>query len=1405
MKFDNRQFEQEAGKTMGTLDKLKEKMTFQGASKGLTDVQGAINKVNFGPLEGGITRVSAGFAAMATVAVTALSTLTNKAISAGQSIASGMLDPVKAGFAEYETNLNSIQTILANTSSKGTNLEQVNAALGQLNEYSDQTIYNFSEMARNIGTFTAAGVDLDTSVGAIKGISNVAAVSGSNAQQASTAMYQLSQALSTGTVKLQDWISVENAGMGGEVFQKSLIETARVHGVSVDKMIKEEGSFRATLSKGWLSSEILTETLSKFTGDLTDAQLKSMGYTEAQIVEIQKMAETSVDAATKVKTFTQLMGTLKETAGSGWAKSFELIIGDFEEARTLWTGVNDVFGGMIKASADARNKVLQDWKDLGGRDILIQGFKNAFEGLKSVLLPIKEAFREIFPPKTGQQLLTLTQAFANFTSKLKLSQPTMDNLKATFKGIFAVFSIVTKVIKGVVGVFGAMFGALSSGAGAAGGGILAITAKIGNFLVSIENLLVEGGRLNNFFKQLGETVSKPIKFISELVQAIRALASGESTDFLESLKERFAAAGPIIETISNAIEMVLYNISRAAFAVKAAIEGLFDFGGSGDEATSSIRRASATIEGLPGILEEAKNAWQGFVEGLKSSGDFLAPIGAAIKNSFTKIKEGFQSFMADMGVEDALALINTGFLIALYKSLRDFSKKLGGLVDSISGTFDNVSGVLEQVTANLKTMQAEVRSQIILQIAGALLLLSAALYILSKIDPKSLAISLGAVAAMLIMLVTALGKLEKSAEDIKSSAKLVVLTVALVGLGLALLAFSAALAILGNMEIATLAKGITTMGIVLAILVKATEALAASGGTKRMLAAAGALLLLSVAMVALAGAIKLYSMIDTGTLLEGGLKVVALLAAIGLVFSFMPPNMLASAAAIFVLANALVIMSGALKVLGSFSGPEMAKSLIMLGGSLLIIAVGLNAMTGAIGGAAAIIIFAIALNLLVPPLVVLSRLSLAQLGIAILALAGIFTVLGVAGYLLAPVVPVIHALAIAIGILGLAALAVGAGLLMFSIGLATLAASGAAGAAVLAGVVITMAELFPLIMHQFGLGVRAFAKVISESGPILVDALVTILLSIYQAIIDTTPKLGEALIALIDVLLKVLVDAIPKMVDAGYRIIIGVLEGIKKNYGNMARAATDALIAFMDAWAKEIPRLADAGAKAIIELINGISDAIDNNSEELGRAGGRLAGSLVKGIVKGVAGGASEVAKAAGDLAKGAINKAKDVLKIWSPSRVFEDIGQAVDEGFAVGINEYSKVVDTSVGDMATSAVDTMKTTIAKMPSIAPDIINTNPVITPVLDLSSMKEDAKRLETLLSQNKMNAQVSLLNAQTISASQNRSGFDQTTSANANQAALIQFEQNNYSPKALSSVEIYRQTKNQLALAKEALNV
>lgn len=369
MQFDNKQFESNVRTSLSTLDKLKQSLNLSGAAKGFEDINAAAKKCNLAPMSNAVETVRVKFSALEVMAVTALSNITNSAVNAGKRIVKSLtIDPVKMGFSEYETQINAVQTILANTQSKGTTLDDVNRALDELNTYADKTIYNFTEMTRNIGTFTAAGVDLDTATNAIQGIANLAAVSGSTSQQASTAMYQLSQALASGTVKLMDWNSVVNAGMGGQVFQDALKETARVHGVAIDDMIKKNGSFRETLREEWLTSEILTETLQKFTlttEGLNEQQieanrqmLKSKGYTEQQIEEIFKLGETATNAATKVKTFTQLMDTLKEAAQSGWTQSWELIVGDFEEAKKLWTGVSDFFGGMIGRSADRRNNLL---------------------------------------------------------------------------------------------------------------------------------------------------------------------------------------------------------------------------------------------------------------------------------------------------------------------------------------------------------------------------------------------------------------------------------------------------------------------------------------------------------------------------------------------------------------------------------------------------------------------------------------------------------------------------------------------------------------------------------------------------------------------------------------------------------------------------------------------------------------------------------------------------------------------------------------------------------------------------------------------------------------------------------------------------------------------------------------
>lgn len=360
MRFDNRQFEQNVKTTMSTLDRLKAALNFKGSVQGLESINNASKHNNVGLIGQAADAVRVKFSAMEVVAMTALSNITNSVLNTGKHILNSLtFEPVMSGFKEYETQINAVQTILANTSMDGTGIEDVNAALDELNLYADKTIYNFTEMTRNIGTFTAAGVKLDTSVQAIKGIANLAALSGSTSEQASRAMYQLSQALSAGRVSLQDWNSVVSAGMGGKVFRNALMDTAEAMGIVVDRTQNFRESLSTTGGKqSWLTSEVLLNTLRQFTGDLTDAELAQMGFNKAQIETIQNMAFTANEAATRVKTATQLYDTLKESVQSGWTQTWELIFGDFEEAKMFFTGISNILGDFFSQSAEARNSFL---------------------------------------------------------------------------------------------------------------------------------------------------------------------------------------------------------------------------------------------------------------------------------------------------------------------------------------------------------------------------------------------------------------------------------------------------------------------------------------------------------------------------------------------------------------------------------------------------------------------------------------------------------------------------------------------------------------------------------------------------------------------------------------------------------------------------------------------------------------------------------------------------------------------------------------------------------------------------------------------------------------------------------------------------------------------------------------
>ena len=374
MTFDNKDFEKNVATSMSTIDKLKAALNFKGAEKGLNSINSAAKNVNLSGVSDAVDKVRVKFDALQVAGTTALVNITNAALNTGKRMASAFtIDPIVQGFGEYETQLNSVQTIMANTASKGTTIDQVTDALNELNTYADKTIYNFTEMTRNIGTFTAAGVDLDKSVASIKGIANLAAMSGSSATQAATAMYQLSQAIAAGRVSLMDWNSVVNAGMGGEQFQEALKRTARVMGTGVDAALEKYGSFRESLTQGqWLTTDVLTETLKQISGAYSEAELMQQGYSQEQAKAIANMAVTAEEAATKVKTFTQMIDTMKEAVGSGWAQTWQTVFGDFYEARDFWTSISDMFGDMIGTMSDARNTLLEgafesSWEQIRGK------------------------------------------------------------------------------------------------------------------------------------------------------------------------------------------------------------------------------------------------------------------------------------------------------------------------------------------------------------------------------------------------------------------------------------------------------------------------------------------------------------------------------------------------------------------------------------------------------------------------------------------------------------------------------------------------------------------------------------------------------------------------------------------------------------------------------------------------------------------------------------------------------------------------------------------------------------------------------------------------------------------------------------------------------------------------------
>ena len=893
MRFDNRQFEAGVKTSLSTLDKLKEGLDLDGAAKGLKGLGDAAKKCDLSTLSNSVETVRMKFSALEVMAVTALSNITNSVINTGKRmIESFTLEPPKQGFDEYELKMGSIQTIMMST---GASLEEVNKYLQELNTYSDKTIYSFQDMTSNIGKFTNAGVGLEDAVMAIQGVSNVAAVSGANANEASRAMYNFAQALSAGYVKLIDWKSIENANMATVEFKTQLLESAVACGTltkTADGMYKTvkgnvidaTHNFNDSLQDQWMTTEALVGTLRNYADETTDIGKKAFA------------------AAQDVKTFSQLIDTLKEAAGSGWANTWEILFGDFEEAKELWTGLSQAIGGFIDTQSDARNSVLQGWKDLGGRTELIESLKNTLKGIGTVIKPITEAFRDIFPPTTAEQLHNLTEGLLKFTEKLMLSDTASENLKNTFKGLFAILDICKRAIGAILGPVGSLLGKVTG----LGGGVLGVTGSIGEWLVKLDEAIKKNDAFGKGIEEISDFVSGAVTAIKNFAESVREYLGLPTLDEAkESMKELFGTAEENIQVPGlELLHTILEKLKERAGQVKDAIVGLKD----------GISDAFSKIGGNTDVSKFAALIQALSIAAKKIGGGIFDALGNGINKIVTAVSNADFS-----GIIDLLNGISIGGIaIAITK----FTNSLTKPFDEVGGLLDNVKGILDGVRGCFEAYQTQLKAGTLLKIASAIAILAASIVAISLIDSEKLSASLGAITVLFAELMASMSVFTKISGDVKGAVKS---STVMLAMSTSILILASALKKIGDLDGGQLAKGVAGVTALMAAMVGAVKLLNMSGGSS--MKGATQMVLFAASIKILASVCTDLATLEWNGLVKGLTGVGVLLAEVSLFMNTakFSGKSLTTAAGIVILASAIKILASALKKIGDLDGGQLAK------------------------------------------------------------------------------------------------------------------------------------------------------------------------------------------------------------------------------------------------------------------------------------------------------------------------------------------------------------------------------------------------------------------------------------------------------------------------------------------------
>lgn len=1363
MRFDNKQFESNVKTSLSTLDKLKQSLRLDGAAKGFEELDRAASNVDLSGIGGAIETVRTKFSAFEVMAVTALANITNSAINTGkQLVASLTVDQITEGWSKFADKTKSVGTLI----SQGFDLNDVTEQLSRLNWFTDETSYNFTEMVSNISKFTATGKGLEESVTAMEGIANWAALSGQNAATASHAMYQLSQAMGAGVMRLEDYKSIQNASMDTDEFRQKCLDA----GVALGTLRKNaDGTYHSLVAgtedfsksqfathlteEAWLTSDVMMKVFNDYSAavDQIYDYADEKGITASQAIEelgdsVDTFGLKAFKAAQEARTWEDAVDSVKDAVSTGWMNTFENIFGNYEEAKNLWTDLANAMYDVFASGAETRNELLsaglgsgwskflkegisdaEGYKDaiigvarsqgiaiddiiestgsfesalhegwltsdilaealnnltektaglseeelanagysqrqleslkelneavksgsvdldeytesitrLSGRENLLEAFWNTWnavfgdgEEYLGIIGTIKEAFRDIFPATTVEQLYNFTVKLKELTEKFKISEETSENLKNTFKGLFAVLDIVKQALSAVLQLVGPLLGIT----GKANGGILAVTGSIGKWLTGVDEAIKRNDLFKRAVQGVIDVVKKVCGHLQEFWKMVRQKLNLPGFDAVKAKIQELYEKAPSLGEIFGKIQPY---VSRAMAAFRD-LSPMETFGKLLDHIRNGMDKAG---EAASSMKEKIGSAMGSLGETIKNSKvvQFLGTLWEAVK----RVAQAVGTVLADAfgNLTEKLKRVEVSDIINLLKGLSIGGIALGikKFVDLLKQPFDDVGsikesvvGILDSVKGCFEAWQTSIKADVLMKIAKAIAILTASILVLAMIDSEKLDASLGAMILLFGELMGSMAiftKVVKKSSDIQKSSTLMIamsvsllilagalkkisslnmeeLGIGLVGVGALLLMMTESMKALTKQS-ASVAKGAATVlqfVVVIRVLTTVCKQLAAMNwgeltvgltgvgvlltelslflnGTdfqkfgKNGLSAGVGLVFFGVAIRIFTASVRSLSKMEPEKLALGLAGMAGMLLMVSVSLKQMPKNLPAIGIGLTIVSAALAILAGVLRIMGGMEIDQVATGLAVLGGSLAILVIGLNAMQGTLAGSAAMLVAAVALAMITPLLLILGQMSWEAIAKGLTAIAGTFLVFGVAGLVLGPIVPVILSLAAAIALMTVSLLAVGASLLLagsgiaaLATGLTALAAIGAAGAAAIVGalslVVLALAQLLPQIAIKLAEGIVDFMKVLGQSAAPIGAALKELIFELLDVLIECIPPIVDGALLLVDEILKAIVRYTPSVVDSIFQFLVVVLEGVAANLPSLIQAGIDVIMAF---------------------------------------------------------------------------------------------------------------------------------------------------------------------------------------------------------------------------------------------------